>query len=121
MRLPGPPEVLPGRPEAVIDLQTAEGARLVGAQWRYSDTTVDEIDFVAVGADLAPSGAPNRTYDVVPHAEGIDYDDSQWRVLDPPALQLPLSTGRVCFNSYRPAVTIPYRVGDVGTAGTKVM
>ena len=28
-RLPGPPELLPGRPDAVIDLQTDEGVRLV--------------------------------------------------------------------------------------------
>ena len=33
--LPGPPELLPGRPDAIIDLQTDDGARLAGAQWRY--------------------------------------------------------------------------------------
>ena len=49
--LPRPPQLLPGRPAAVVDLQTDEGAALVGAQWRYSDARVEEIDFVAVGSD----------------------------------------------------------------------
>lgn len=36
-RMPGPPELLPGRPDAIIDLQTEAGASLVGAAWRYAD------------------------------------------------------------------------------------
>jgi gluconolactonase len=121
MRIPGPPEVLPGRPDAIVDLQTHEGARLVAAQWRYSDTTVEAIDFVEVGADLAPSGPPNRTYDVLPHAEAADFDDSRWRELDPPDMQLRLSTGRICFNWYRTTVTLPERIGDTPVDGATVV
>ena len=68
MKIPGPPELLPGRPDAIIDLQTAEGAALAYAQWRYSDTQVRETGFVSVGPDLGPSGPANRTYEVVPRA-----------------------------------------------------
>ena len=50
--LPGPPELLPGRPDAVIDLQTDEGVALVGGAWRYRDAEVASIDFVDVGPDL---------------------------------------------------------------------
>src|SRR4051794_1781958 len=96
-RLPGPPEAFPGRPDSVIDLQTPEGVRLVGGEWRYSEAAVTEIDFVEVGADLAPTGAPNRTYDVTPHAEAPDYDDTAWTVLEPGDTMRRLSTGRVCF------------------------
>ena len=88
-RLPGPPELLPGRPDAIIDLQTDEGAALVGGQWRYSDATVEEIDFVELGSaadPLGPGAVPNRTYDVLPHAEGADYDVSDWQVLALPRL-----------------------------------
>ena len=84
VRLPGPPEVLPIRPDAVVDLQTADGVALVGGQWRYSDCTVEEIEFVGSGSPedpLGPGTVPNRTYDVVPHAEAADFDDSGWRVL----------------------------------------
>jgi gluconolactonase len=123
-RLPGPPELLPGLPDAVIDLQTDAGARLAGAQWRYSDARVEEIDFVEVGAPddpLGPGDVPNRTYDVVPHAEAADYDDSDWEALAPADTQRRLSTGRVCFNWYRVAVTIPARVGDLDPTGSTVV
>src|SRR5437773_979627 len=55
-RLPGPPELLPGCPDAIVDLQTDEGAALVGARWRYADAEVREIDFVAVGSPADPLG-----------------------------------------------------------------
>ncbi len=120
-RLPGPPELLPGRPDAVVDLQTEAGVQLVKGQWRYSDTTVQEIDFVGVGPDLGPSGAANHTYDVLPHAEGIDYDDSDWRVLQPAETETRLSSGKVCFNWYRIDVTIPEKVGDFDPRGSTVV
>ena len=125
-RVPGPPELLPARPDAIIDLQTDAGAALAGAQWRYSDARVEEIDFVAVGgagsADpLGPGDVPNRTYDVLPHAEAADYDDSGWEPLAPADTMRRLSTGRVCFNWYRLAVTIPERVGPFDPTGSTVV
>ncbi|HEY3241366.1 MAG TPA: SMP-30/gluconolactonase/LRE family protein [Acidimicrobiia bacterium] len=116
-RLPGPPELLPGLPDAVVDLQTEEGVELVGAEWRYSDAEVTGVDFVDVGPDLGPSGPANRTFDVVPHAEGADFDDSTWKVLNPADTQLRLGTGRVSFNWYRLRITVPERVGDFDPTG----
>ena len=119
-RIPGPPELLPGRPDAVIDLQTDEGAALVGGTWRYSDARVEEIEFVEVGAPddpLGPGTVPNRTFDVVPHAEGAGFDDSGWEVLAPAETRRRLSHGRVCFNWYRIELTIPERVGDADPTG----
>jgi gluconolactonase len=123
-RLPGPTELLPGRPDAVVDLQTPEGAALVGGTWRYVDCTVEEIDFVEVGAPddpLGPGGPPNRTYDVLPHAEGRDYDDTGWQILEPGETMLRLANGRVCFNWYRLQVTVPERVGDFDPTGSTVV
>jgi gluconolactonase len=119
--LPRPREVLPGRPDAIVDLQTAEGVALLGGEWRYADAAVTECDFVEVGPDLGPSGAPNRTYDVVPHAEAVDFDDSGWTVLDPADTQRRLSTGRVCFNWSRINVTVPGRVGDFDPTGATIV
>ncbi|HEX2045421.1 MAG TPA: SMP-30/gluconolactonase/LRE family protein [Gaiellaceae bacterium] len=123
-RLPGPPELLPGRPDAVVDLQSEEGVALVAGRWRYSDCAVEEIDFVEVGSPadpLGPGERPNRTYDVVPHAEGAGFDDSRWRVLAPEETMLRLANGRVCFNWYRIAVTIPERVGELDPTGATVV
>jgi gluconolactonase len=125
-RLPGPPELLPGRPDAIVDLQTDDGAALVGAAWRYSDARVEEIDFVALAGPgapdpLGPGVRPNRTFDVVPHAEAADFDDSGWDVLAPAGTQRRLADGRVCFNWYRTTITLPDRIGDVDVAGATVV
>jgi gluconolactonase len=124
--VPGPPELLPGRPDAVVDLQTDEGSALVGGQWRYADARVEEIDFVALAGPgapdpLGPGSVPNRTYDVVPHAQAVDFDDSQWQRLAPADTMRRLSTGRVCFNWYRIDVTIPERVGEFDPVGATVV
>ena len=122
--LPGPPELMPGRPDAIVDLQTSPGLELIGGQWRYSDARVEEIDFVSVGHPddpLGPGVVPNRTFDVVPHAEAADYDDSGWRVLAPSETRLRLAAGRVCFNWYRLEVTIPERLGEFDPSGATVV
>jgi gluconolactonase len=124
MRPPGPPELLPGRPDAIVDLQTEEGVRLVGGQWRYSDARVADVEFVEVGSaedPLGPGTVPNRTYEVVPHAEAPDFDDSSWDILAPGDTMRRLANGRVCFNWYRIAVTLPDRIGDTDVAGSTVV
>jgi gluconolactonase len=124
--VPGPPEILPRRPAAVVDLQTDEGVALVGGEWRYADARVEEVAFVALAgagaADpLGPGDVPNATYDVVPHAQAAEFDDSDWEVLAPSETMARLADGRVCFNWYRIAVTLPERVGDVSVAGSTVL
>ena len=90
-----------GKPDAVVDLATDEGARLVSGTWHYHDVTIVPADFRTVGADLRPSGAPIKTYDYEPHAGGRDFDDSRWEQIKPTSLDQRRSTGRVCFNWYR--------------------
>src|SRR3712207_9406338 len=115
-RVPGPTELLPGRPDAIVDLQSEDGVSLVGGRWRSADGRVEEVDFVERGSPedpLGPGTVPNRTYEVVPHAEGVAYDYSGWDLLAPPDTMRRLASGRVCFNWYRIAVTLPERVGDL--------
>ena len=59
-------DIFPGRPDAVVDLATREGAALVKGQWRYRDARIVETDFRAPGPDLRPSGPPLKTHDVTP-------------------------------------------------------
>src|SRR5690349_18088137 len=115
--LPGPPELLPGLPDAVVDLRTGEGAMLVGAAWRWWPVEIREVDFVGVGADLGPSGPPGRTYDISPHLADLDGGQP----LEPADLERRLSTGKVCFAWYRTAVTLPERVGGLDVTGTTVV
>jgi len=120
-RLPGPPGLLPGRADAVVDLRTEQGAALVGGVWRYRDADLVAIDSPTVGPDLGPSGPPVRTWDIEPHAEAADHDDRDWEVLAAPDTEARRGRGRVCFAWYRITVTLPERVGDLPVAGSTVV
>lgn len=106
---------------AMIDLATREGVALVNGEWRYSDTRIVQVDFAEPGADGQPTGVPGRTYDVEPKAGGVEFDDSRWALVDPTTLTTRRSTGRICFNWYRIAITIPERIGNFDPTGTNVM
>jgi gluconolactonase len=109
-----------GRPDAVIDLATREGVGLVKGQWRYSDTRIIEVESRGPGADLKPSGAPIKTYDYTPHAGAADFDDSKWEAIDATTLDARRLTGKLCFNWYRIAVTIPEKIGSSDSTGSTV-
>ncbi len=115
------PDVPTGKPEAVIDLATENGVRLVKGQWRYSDTKIIEVDFRGPGEDKQPTGDPIKTYDFTPHAGWRDFDDSEWEVVEPATLDKRRSTGKLCFNWYRITVTIPKRVGSFDPTGSTVV
>ena len=117
-RLPGPPGILPGLPDAVVDLNTDAGVELVNAQWRYHDAEVVNVEFRSVGEDLGPTGAPNQTYDIVPHAHVLDFDDSGWEIMPATGLDSRRGTGKVSFNWYRIDVTIPEMVGNFDPTGS---
>ena len=119
-RLPGPPGILPGLPDSLVDLSTDAGVELVKGQWRYHDAQVIDIDFRSVGEDGNPTGPPNRTYDIVPHAQALDFDDADWERIPATDLDGRRSTGKVCFNWYRINVTIPELVGNFDPTGATV-
>jgi gluconolactonase len=108
-------------PSAVVDLRTRDGAQLVHARWRYHDADVVPVAHRAVGPDLKPTGAPNQTFDIAPHAGVAGFDDSQWPEIDATSLEERRSNGRLAFNWYRLSVTIPERIGRVDAAGCTVI
>src|SRR5215204_2911338 len=101
-----------GKPEASVDLATAEGVQSVKGQWRYSDTRIVQVDFKGPGADNQPSGPAVKTYDYEPHAGGADFDDSPWEAIEPVSLVKRRGNGRLSFNWYRIKLRIPERIGD---------
>ncbi|MDF0645188.1 MAG: SMP-30/gluconolactonase/LRE family protein [Nitrospira sp.] len=109
------------RPEAIVDLKTDEGIALVKGQWRYSNVKVVDVDHHSPGADLAPSGPPNRTQDLDVHASAAAFDDSKWEQIKPAQLEERRSTGRLCFNWYRTSVTIPETIGSFDPTGSTVV
>lgn len=114
-------EVPNGKPEATIDLASAEGVRLVAGQWKYSDTKIVEANFNAAGVDNQPSGPAVKTYDYTPKAGVTGYDDSQWEIVPAVDLQKRRGNGRLSFNWYRINLTIPESVNGFSTAGSTVV
>jgi gluconolactonase len=116
----GPPAPT-GAPAAVVDLGTTEGVALVKGRWRYRDARIVEVDFRSAGPEGQPTGAPNRTYDIVPHAGAADFDDSGWEAIAPETLNLRRGNGRISFNWYRINVTLPERMGGFDPTGSTVV
>jgi gluconolactonase len=109
------------RPDAIVNLASAEGVRLVRGEWRYHDTKIVEVDHRAAGADLKASGPPTRAYDIEPRAGTADFDDRGWPVIDPSALDTRRSAGRLAFAWYRINVTVPEKVAAFDTRGSTIV
>lgn len=107
--------------DAVVDLRTLAGAKLVGAEWRWRDATIVEIDHRAVGPDLKPTGAANRTHELEPRAGAVDFDDSGWARLAADRLEDRHSNGHLAASWYRFAVTVPEQLGALPTRGTTIV
>lgn len=109
------------RPDAIVNLATEEGVALVRGQWRYRDARIVEVEHRSPGPDLRPSGPPNRTYDITPHAGAADFDDASWEGIAPKGLESRRSSGRLSFGWYRINVTVPEKVGGLSTAGSTIV
>src|SRR5690349_15000995 len=114
-------DAMTATPEVVVDLATREGAALLKAQWRYSDTRIIQVAFRDPGADGQPTGGDNMTYDYLPKAGAASYDDSNWERIDATTLSKPRGHGHLAFNWYRVRLTIPERIGDFDPTGSTVV
>ena len=109
-----------GRPDAIVDLASKEGAALVGASWRYRDATLVDVAARAAGPDLRPSGAPIRALDVSPSATDVFAREAGFERIPPDALERRRGNGKVSFGWYRVDVTLPERIGSVPVTGSTV-
>jgi gluconolactonase len=107
-------------PAVTVDLTTDAGASLMQAHWRYSDARIVETTFRAPDVRGQPTGAPNTTNDIIPHAGAAEFDDSQWPTIAPSSLSERRGPGRVSFNWYRLDLTIPQRIGAFDPTGASV-
>ncbi|MGN6392351.1 MAG: SMP-30/gluconolactonase/LRE family protein [Gemmatimonadales bacterium] len=115
------PDVPAALPAAVVDLRTDAGAKVVQAEWRYSDVGIVDVAHRDPGPDLRASGAPNHTNDITPHAQTTEFDDSRWEVVRPAALERRRSHGRLAFGWYRTRITLPETIGEVAVRGSTVV
>lgn len=106
------------RADAIVDLGSREGARLVGAEWRFSEGSIVETTHRYAGADLKASGPESRTHDVTPKAGAADFDDSAWSVIDPASLQERRGPGRLSVAWYRLRFKAPEKLGAFEIKGS---
>ena len=103
-------------PVHVVDMMTAQGAAELKAQWRTMEAKIVErepIDGALPGYTTA--------YDISPHAGETGFDDSHWPAIEAEQLAARRSGGHVAFIWYRVELSIPERIGDFETAGTKAV
>ena len=106
------------RADAIVDLTTNAGARLVHATWRYSDAQIVEATHNYAGSDLNPSGPQSKTHDIMPKAGAADFNDSGWTTIDPESLNTRRGPGKLSYAWYRTKFEIPAKVGDFETKGS---
>ena len=119
-------ELAIGQADAIIDLRTHEGVKLVKTAWKYSDAKVVDASFNAPGPSegdpllLYPTGKKIPTQDITPKAGPADFDDSRWSTLDPTTLEERRANGLASFNWYRLNITIPEKVGKIDPTGATI-
>ena len=108
-------------PLAAVDLMTSDGAKRLAAQWRYSDVELVPTQFKAPDANGQPYGKSVNTFDYRPHAGIANFNDAAWPIIAPESLATRRGHGRVSFNWYRLAFTVPDHIGAVTTRGAKLV
>jgi gluconolactonase len=106
---------------AQVDLLTREGVALLDGAWRYHDVELVTTTHRAADANGQPTGDSVRTWEIAPQAGDRGFDDSSWPVLDPTTLGQRRGDGRVSFNWYRFAFTVPEQIGAVATRGATLV
>ena len=115
---PVPRPVMPPSLPAVhvVDIMTGQGAAELEVQWKTMEAKIVErapIDAALPGYTTA--------YDISPHAGETGFDDAHWPAIEAEDLAARRSGGHVAFIWYRTDLTIPERIGDFETAGTKAV
>jgi gluconolactonase len=108
-----PPSLVPVR---VVNLMTPEGSEIFGAQWKTMEARIVE------GPPIANAMPGYKTsYDIQPHADASNFDDSSWPVIGAKGLADRRGGGKVSFIWYRASLTIPAKIGDFDTSGATVV
>jgi gluconolactonase len=108
-----PPSLVPAH---VVDLMTADGSAVFGAQWKTIEAKIVEVPAIA---DAMPEY--KTTYDIKPHAGEGGFDDSSWPLIDATALAARRGGGKVSFIWYRTMLTIPAKIGSFETTDAKAV
>jgi hypothetical protein len=114
--MPQPPIAPLIPPVHVIDLMTAAGSAVFGAEWRGKEAKIVECPALS---DAMPEF--KTTYDVDPYAGVKGFDDSDWPMLAPNELSAKRGGGMISFFWFRTKLTVPAEAAGFDTAGAKTV
>jgi gluconolactonase len=115
--LPLPPQMPPSLvPALSVNLMTAEGSAVFGAQWKTTEAKV--IERAPLPDHLS---GYDKAYDISPHAGEVGYDDSAWPKIEAKDLGAKRGGGYVSFIWYRANLIIPTKIGAFETTGAKAV
>lgn len=114
-----------GKPQAIADLRTIEGAAWVNAKWYIQPAHIMNKEFRLPGpqnggADalpLYPTGLPVQAKQLHPQIDAPDFDNGFVEV-KPTELESRQGTGLLSFVWYKVEITIPPVIGNLDTKGT---
>lgn len=110
-----------GRPDAVVNLDTAEGLALVGGSWQVREVTPAPAAFRRAAADLTATGPEAATFDVGAKPGTPGFDQATWMPIGPGRLQDRVGPGRGSSAWYRLRAVVPAAVGSLPTDGTSAV
>jgi len=106
-----------GRPDAVVDLNAADGLALVGGTWQVRETGLVPARFKRVAPNLTPTGSDADTFDIADKPGSSGFEHAAWTAVRPGGLHDRVGPGRSSFAWYRLHLTMPAKVGDVDLGG----
>jgi gluconolactonase len=110
--MPQPPIAPALVPSHVVDLMTASGMAVFGAQWRGMEAKIVECPALS---DAMPEF--KTAYDIEPYAGVAGFDDSEWPVVAAAELGARRGGGMICFFWFRTMLTMPANAAGFDTAG----
>lgn len=111
-----------GKPLAIADLKTTEGAALVNAKWLVQPAHIEDAVFKLPGAAandlllLYPTGSNVKTHTIRPQVNAADFD-KHFMPISPASLEMREGMGLVSMAWYKCDITLPVSIGKEQTAG----
>ncbi|MBO0932324.1 SMP-30/gluconolactonase/LRE family protein [Fibrella aquatilis] len=116
-----------GNPVAVVDLRTAAGCGLVGAQWTTCNAQITPAPLRAPGPSptdplpIYPTGRLIGTFALEPRYGTPAFERASWQAVAAADLETRRGAGLLSHVWYRLRVTLPTTLGTVGMAGARVL
>ena len=116
-----------GKTDAIVDLKTNAGQRIVNAQWQSLSAEIMPVKFRAAGPSdkdklfLYPTGKEINTSNIYPKYGTPEFINAKWENVAATDLETRRGNGLQSHVWYKLKVTIPEKIGNVSAEGTRII